>query len=457
MSGAPTVCVIGGGLAGLSAAVELVDGGASVTLLEARPRLGGATFSFDRDGLTVDNGQHIFLRCCTAYRDFLRRIGTADGVRIQDRLSVPIVTPGGELRRLDRNDLPAPLHLAGAVAGYPLLSPMEKVQAVRALTALRRLDPNDPALDTESFGGWLRRHGQSSSAIEALWGLISVPTLNVRPDDCSLGLAVMVFRTGLLDDNDAADMAIPTLPLSQLHVEPAAAVLESAGAVIRRSAKVLQVQQDRGPSGRLTVATRDGVVAADAVVVAVPQNVVGGLLPPGSLSTRVDRLGFSPIVNLHVVYDRPVTSLSFATAHDSPVGWVFDRTDTAAYGGERITGQYLTVSLSAADQELGEPVATLRERFLPALADLFPAARRAEVQRFFVTREPHATFRASPGSASLRVSEQTNTPGVFVAGSWTDTGWPATMEGAVRSGVRAARRALATLDATRRTPEGASL
>ncbi|HEX3815353.1 MAG TPA: hydroxysqualene dehydroxylase HpnE [Mycobacteriales bacterium] len=451
------VCVIGGGLAGLSAAVELVDGGASVTLLEARPRFGGATFSFSRDGLTVDNGQHVFMRCCTAYRDFLRRIGTADGVRVQDRLSVPILTPGGELRRLERSDLPAPLHLAGSVASYPLLTSMQKLQAARALAALRRLDPANPALDAESFGGWLRRHGQSSAAIEALWALISVPTLNVKPDDCSLGLAVMVFRTGLLDRNDAADLAIPTLPLSALHVDPAVAALESAGAVVRRSCKVLAVQRDRA-EGRLTVCTRDGIVPADAVVVAVPQDVVGGLLPEGTLTTRVDRLGFSPIVNLHVHYDRPVTSLPFATAHGSPVGWVFDRTATASHGGEPVSGQYLTVSLSAADQELGEPVSQLRDRFLPALADLFPAARRATVQRFFVTREPHATFRASPGSGSLRVGEQTNTTGVFIAGSWTDTGWPATMEGAVRSGVRAARRALATLDATRTTtPEGVPL
>jgi squalene-associated FAD-dependent desaturase len=448
------VCVIGGGLAGLSAAVELADGGAAVTLLEARPRLGGATFSFNRDGLTVDNGQHVFMRCCTAYRDFLRRIGTADGVRVQDRLSVPIITPGGGLQRLQRSDLPAPLHLAGTVAGYPLLSGLQKLQAVRALTALRRLDPADPTLDTQSFGDWLRRHGQNSAAIEALWALISVPTLNVRPDDCALGLAVMVFRTGLLDSNDAADLAVPTLPLSALHVEPAAAALESAGAVLRRSCKVLSVQRDRA-DGKLSVCTRDGVVSADAVIAAVPQDVVGGLLPPGTLRARVDRLGFSPIVNLHVHYDRPVTSLPFAAAHGSPVGWVFDRTATAAHGGAPVDGQYLTVSLSAADNELGEPVATLRDRFLPALSELFPPARRARVQSFFVTREPHATFRASPGSGSLRLGEQTNTSGVFLAGSWTDTGWPATMEGAVRSGVRAARRALATLDATRTTtPEG---
>jgi len=450
--------VIGGGLAGLSAAVELVDAGVHVTLLEGRPRLGGATFSFVRDGLTVDNGQHVFLRCCTAYRDFLRRIGTADGVYVQDRLSVPILTPDGTLRRLERSDLPAPLHLAGAVAGYPLLTTMQRVQAGRALLALRRLDPNDPALDTESFGSWLRKHGQSDAAIEALWGLISVPTLNATPDESSLGLAVMVFRTGLLDSNDAADLAVPTLPLSKLHVDPAAAALESAGATIRTSCKVLGVQvvqRDGVDRGRLTVASRDGVVTADAVISAVPQDVVGGLLPEGTLTTRVDRLGFSPIVNLHVVYDRPVTALRFATAHNSPVGWVFDRTDT---GGLTGGGQYLTVSLSAADRELGEPVAVLRDRFLPALADLFPGARRATVRRFFVTREPHATFRATPGSASLRVSEQTNTPGVFLAGSWTDTGWPATMEGAVRSGVRAARRALSTLEVTRTpTPEGAPL
>jgi squalene-associated FAD-dependent desaturase len=480
---APTVCVVGAGLAGLAAAIEAVDGGAQVILLESRPRLGGATFSFTRDGanvdhtsvdhgaddhasvdhgvdadsprdgLTVDNGQHVFLRCCTAYQAFLRRLGVAGLVRIQDRMSVPVITPGGRVHRLTRSDLPAPLHLAGAVGGYPLLSLRDKVTAVRALVALRRLDPDDPRLDVESFGGWLRRHGQSTTAINALWGLISVPTLNAWPDETSLALAAMVFRTGLLDDAEAADIGIPLVPLSRLHGDPAGAVLAAAGADVRTSTRVVGVRRDE--SG-LTVATRSGSVRADAVVLAVPHDSLPPLLPDGAVreQARLAGLGASPIVNLHVVYDRPVTSLPFAVGHGGPVHWVFDRTEAAGV----TDGQYLTVSLSAADAYLHEPVAALRAKFLPALAELFPAAGRASVRRFLVTREPKATFRPLPGTGALRPGSQTDVPGVFLAGSWTDTGWPATMEGAVRSGTNAARRALTTVDPiSAPTMQGAAL
>lgn len=447
---APTVCVIGGGLAGLSAALECADAGAQVTVLESRPRLGGATFSFERDGLVLDNGQHVILRCCTAYLQFLRRLGVAGQIAMQDRLSIPILRPGGLAFRLERTDLPAPLHLAGAVAAHPLLSAADKLQAVRAIWALRRLDPDDPRLDAESFGDWLRRHGQRPHVIASLWELISVPTLNVRADECSLALAAMVFRTGLLDRNDAADLGVPKAPLSTLHVEPARAALLAAGAAIRTSCRVTGV---RSEAGRVQVGTREGPLSADAAILAVPHDLVGGLLPAGTLRSDPATLGFSPIVNLHIGYDRPVTTLRFAAGLQTPVDWIF-------VPGERIlpdgVGQYLTVSLSAADRYLSEPVATLRERFVPELAQLFPGARRAGVRRFHVTREPHATFRATPGTARVRAGDRTNLPGVFLAGSWTDTGWPATMEGAVRSGVRAARRALRP-SASRATPEGVTL
>lgn len=436
------VCVVGGGLAGLAAAVELADGGAEVILLEARPRLGGATFSFSRDGLSVDNGQHVFLRCCTAYQAFLRRLGVADLVSVQERMAVPVVTRGGRVHRLARTGLPAPLHLAGAVLRYPLLSRRDRARVGGTLLALRRVDPDDPAADRQSFADWLGRHGQSPEAVDALWGLISVPTLNARPEDSSLALAAMVFRTGLLDAADAADIGMARVPLSRLHAEPAAAALRRAGARIETSSKVLGVE----PTG---VLTRNGPVEADAVVVAVPHDVAARLVPG---CERAAGLGFSPIVNLHVVYDRPVTTLPFAAGLGGRVDWVFDRTASAGLAD----GQYLTVSLSAAADLIGEPAAALRERFLPELAGLFPAARHAAVRRFLVTREPRATFRPFPGSGALRSGEHSRLPGVFVAGSWTDTGWPATMEGAVRSGVRAARRALSHLTDAR-VPEGARL
>lgn len=426
------ICVVGGGLAGLSAAITAADGGAEVTLLEARGRLGGATFSFERDGLSFDNGQHVFLRCCTAYREFLDRLGVAHLVRLQPRLSIPVISPGGRVAKIERDAAKPPLHLARALASYPHLSARDKVTAIRVLRALKRIDLDDPATDRIAFGTWLRQHGQSDAAIDALWGLIGIATLNLRADDASLSLAGMVFRTGLLEDAGAADIGVSTVPLSDLHARPAAAALDSAGADVQTGVRVIGLGSDAdGP----WVRTRDETHRADAVVVAVPHDAAAELLPDAA---DLHHLGTSPIVNLHVHYDRRVLDTPFATGHPGPVQWVFDH--TAQSGAE--SGQVVTVSLSAAEEHLGQPVAALRERFLPAMAELFPAAREATVQRFVVSREPHATFRGTPGSRVLRRSEETALPGVLLAGSWTDTGWPATMEGAVRSGMRAARRAL---------------
>jgi uncharacterized protein with NAD-binding domain and iron-sulfur cluster len=179
------------------------------------------------------------------------------------------------------------------------------------------------------------------------------------------------------------------------------------------------------------------VIDADAVVLAVPAGpaarLAGGAGVEGA--ARWERLGTSPIVNVHVVYDRRVTRLPFAAALDSPVQWVFDKTRTSGLEA----GQYLAVSLSAADSYVDVPVAALRERFLPALEDLFPAAAGAHVTDFFVTRERRATFRQGPGCGALRPGAAASLPGLILAGSWTDTGWPDTMEGAVRSGRRAAQ------------------
>jgi squalene-associated FAD-dependent desaturase len=462
------VVVVGGGLAGIASALAAADAGAKVTLLEARPRLGGATFSFQRDGLELDNGQHVYLRCCTAYQSLLSRLGVRELAPVQRRLSVPVLAPGGRMGWLRRNAMPAPLHLAGTLARYPYLSWGERLGAVRAALALRRLDPGDQRLDRRSFADWLAAHGQNRAATDALWELVGLPTLNARTDQASLQLATMVFKTGLLTARDAADIGYSRVPLSKLHGEPAGRALAEAGAEVRlRSAvravePVEPVEASETPLGepprRLAVITDDGRVEASTVVVAVPHEAAGWLpdaaAGDGGPARWAERLGTSPIVNLHVVYDRAVTTLPFAAGLGTPVQWVFDRTESS--GLDPGAGQCIAVSLSAAAEEVELPVADLRARFLPALAELFPAAREAKVTNFVVTRERTATFLPSPGTAAIRPSAQTCMDGLFLAGSWTSTGWPATMEGAVRSGLIAARAALLSLGRTRRlpTPEG---
>jgi squalene-associated FAD-dependent desaturase len=441
------VIVIGGGLAGITAALDCARVGAEVTLLESRGRLGGAAYSFQRDGLWVDNGQHVFLRCCTDYQRLVHELGADELVTMQPRLDIAVLAPGGRRGRLRRSVLPAPLHLAGALARYPYLNMRERLALTAAMTALRFVDPDDPANDQRSFGDWLRRFRQDRRAIDAIWDLIVRPTINLTSEEASLAQAALVFRLGLLERTDAGDIGHAVVPLSQIHDVAGRQALARAGVDVRlRTAAAAIVPDEDGFSVRLA---GGDALRAGHVIAAVPHGRAGALLPDGARGDRDawQRLGSSPIVNVHVVYDRPVLELPFAAGIDSPVQWVFDRT-----AGSGLTdGQYLVVSLSAADAELGVPGEQLRERYLSALAELLPAAREATVRTCFVTRDHAATFRAAPGHRALRPGPATGLPGLVLAGAWTDTGWPATMESAVRSGRAAAARVLDSARSTVRT------
>ncbi len=517
------VVVVGGGLAGITAAIALREAGARVTLLEARPRLGGATCSFTRDGLVIDNGQHVFLGCCSAYRELLARLDMTGAVSLQDRFDVTVLSPGGRAT-LRRTRLPGPLHMGLALARYSFLTLRERLRVTRAALAMMRLDPARPGLDNERLGDWLAARGQGERARRVLWDLFTVSALNVAGDDASMSLAATVVKTALLGAKNAADIGVPAIPLGDLHGKAGAELLQRLGAEVRIGAKVAEVTATSGGGLRVRLAERgrnattppflsnenqaavplgtdagqegdsgdqavvsagpgagqeggsddQAVVSAglgagqeggsddqaadslptgpdwhgsveihaDGVVLAVPPDVAARLVPAGAVASgagpgpdRWRELGASPIVNVHVIYDRRVTSLPFAAAVDSPVQWVFDRTRSSGLQA----GQYLAVSLSAADDLVDIPAARLRERFVPALEDLFPAARDARITDFFVTRERRATFRQVPGCAALRPGPATALPGLVIAGAWTDTGWPDTMEGAVRSGLNAAR------------------
>lgn len=427
------IAVVGGGLAGISAALAAADRGAEVVLFERRSKLGGLTWSFERRGLWFDNGQHVFMRCCTAYLDFLERIGARDQVTLQARLDVPVLAPGGLRSSIRRSDLPTPLHLVRSLLRYRHLSLAERLGAARAVLPLRRLDPTDPALDTVTFGDWLAVHGQSRHAVDNLWDLIALPTLNVRASEASLALAVKVFRTGLLDRNDGADLGWSNVPLHQLHGVNSARALVDARVDLRFDARVESV--DRTADG-WAVITPEGPTHVDGVIVATAPEVASTLVPPGTLPP-LDDLGTSPIVNVHLVLDRPVLDVPFAACVDSPVQFVFDTTRSSG----ATSGQCLAISLSAADDVIGERPEELVRRFRQALDEVLPAARQAQLVDGAVSREHRATFRAVPGTAPLRPSARTPLTGLAVAGAWCDTGWPATMEGAVRSG-RAATEVL---------------
>jgi squalene-associated FAD-dependent desaturase len=357
---------------------------------------------------------------------------------------------------LARGRLPAPFHLAGALLRYRFLSLGDRFAVARAMQALRGVDPDDPEADARSFGDWLAEHGQGSAALDGIWDLIARPTLNLAPGDASLAQAAQVFRVGLLGDAAAGDVGHAIVPLSEIHDVAARRALGAAGVDVRLRHGATAVVPTE--TGFLVQARSGAAVESEFVILAVPPtraaklmaaatpSSVPGPARPGTETprTRIDAagLGSSPIVNLHVVYDRQVLDVPFAAGVHTPVQWVFDRTA----GSGLPSGQYLAVSLSAADSELEETAEQLRRRYLPALAELLPAARSATVEVFRVTREHAATFRAAPGARALRPGPRTEFPGLVLAGTWTDTGWPATMEGAVLSGQAAAHQILTTTE-----------
>ena len=451
--GRADVVVIGGGLAGISAAIELAEAGLEVTLVEARPWLGGATCSFARRGLTIDNGQHAFLRCCVAYRDLLAKLGVTSSCSVQDGLDLTVLSPEGQAT-LRRSGLPAPLHLARALAGYRLLSRTERVKAAVAGAALQFTEFTER--DERSLGDWLARHGQDERARRMLWDLLCLSAVNLAAADADLALTACAIRTAVLAGRDSADLGLPDVALSKLHGDPAAGLLGRLGASVRLGVKAeaVQVSPAGGYDVRLTYGTQSSAAAADgllfeygpdlvhaaAVVLAVPAWEATVLAPPALAgdAAQWSRLAASPVISIHVIYGSRVTSLPFAAAVGSPVHWVVDKTGPAGLH----TGQYLACSVRSADGYVDQPVAQLRADFLPALEVLFPAAADASVEDFFVTRERRATIRQEPGSQRLRGVQPAGLPGLAVAGAWTDTGWPDTMEGAVRSGQSAALRIL---------------
>jgi uncharacterized protein with NAD-binding domain and iron-sulfur cluster len=454
------VSVLGGGLAGITAALDCADRGVRVTLLEVRPQLGGAAYSFRREGMWLDNGQHVFLRCCTAYRALLARLGSEQRVAIQPRLEIPVLGPDGRRHLLRRGMLPAPLHLAGALMRYSRLTLPQRLSVARAAFAILRLDTRGA---TGTLGRWLEEHGQSQGAVAALWDLIALPTLNLPAAEASLALGAFVLRTGLLEHNDAGDIGFHIRPLGETLGKPAERALAEAGVEVRLGARVEAVERvERADAGMdvahpgvagcmrgdgsqgsgecLRVRVSGSELESDAVICALPHErarvLLEGLLGPET--ARWSGLGSSPIVNVHIVYDRTVCDLPFAAGVGTPVQYVFDR--TAAAGLQE--GQYLAISLSGAEREMHCSGEQLRERYLNALRELFPRARDALVRSFHVSREHAATFRAGVGCETLRPASRTAVPGLALAGAWTDTGWPATLEGAVLSGHAAAREVL---------------
>lgn len=439
----PTAAVAGGGLAGLTAACELAAKGFRVTLLEKRPFLGGRAYSYTdkSSGLTVDNGQHVFLGCCTEYIRFLERLGVRDAVHLQERFHVPVIDKVWGESVLRADDLPPPSHLLGSLLRFSSLSPGEKAMAGWALSQIRLTNRVTHAeLDDVTFEEWLLARGQSPRAIRSLWNLITLPTLNTDISRASADLALMVFQEGFLRSRHGANVGWAKVGLSELLGEAARRYIESRGGEVLLGEGVSAVEVESGRVQRLL--TEGGELTADAYVLGLPSEAALGPLPPSlrddPFFSRIGRLTTSPIVNVHLWYDRPVWEGGFAAFLNTPVQWVFNKSKLWGQEGE---GQYLDISLSGADEFVDMPSGDILQLFTKEIFALLPGSRGAEVKHALVVKQRDATFAGVPGVRRLRPAQATPVPNLFLAGDWTATGWPATMESAVRSGLLAAAEA----------------
>jgi hydroxysqualene dehydroxylase len=408
--------VVGGGLAGLAAALELVRGGHEVTVVEARPTLGGAVQTLPRregdPDPPPDNGQHIALGCFTEYLRFLEEVGQAESVR-RGRLSLPVIAEDGSVARIGAGAL--------SLARYRHLSVGDRLGVARVTRRLARLRPEEQ--DGQTFAALLRGLGQSQAVIDRFWDVFIRPALNLRCEEVSAAPAVFTVQTALLGAHGDGDLVLPLAPLGAMHGEAAGRALAARGATVRTGARVTEL--DPGAA----VLAGGERVEADAFVLALPPAESAPLLgeaEPG--------LEDSPIVSAHLLFDRRLLPYELAALLGSAAHWVFDRGRLTGHEPER--GQYLTVVSSGAPELL-----EVRGRGLVELlaGELTQRLGRAELLWSRVSREPAATFAARPGTAALRPGPDTGRANVARAGAWTATGWPATMESAIRSGLTAAR------------------
>jgi squalene-associated FAD-dependent desaturase len=408
--------VIGGGLAGLAAALELVDAGHEVTVLESRPTLGGAVQTLPaREGdpePPPDNGQHIGLGCFESYLRFLARIGSGDAVR-RIPLQLPVIDERGRRSAIGDGFV--------SLLRYRHLPLTSRLGVVRALMRMRNLDP--AAESGRTFGDLLRSLGQAQRSIDRFWDVFVRPALNLRTDEASASIGLVTVQEALLGPKGSGDLLLPTRPLGEMHGAAAGRALRAAGADVRTQARVTALEED-------AALVADGErVEADAFVVAVPPAESARLLgedEPG--------LADSPIVSAHLLFDRRLLDGPLAAMLGGAAHWIFDRGRLT--GSRPARGQYLTVVSSGAPELLGVRGKELVELFA---RELTTRLGRAELEWSRVSREPAATFAPRPGVEALRPLPETGRPNVIRAGAWVGgTNWPATMETAVRSGVRAA-------------------
>lgn len=419
----PRVAVIGGGLAGIGSAVALGSAGFEVDIYESRNFLGGRATSWPaggNDAEMIDNCQHILLRCCVNLLDLYRRLGVENKIRFHREFR--FIEPGGRTSVLRRGILPAPAHFFGSFLKLRFLSLTDKIAIARAVRAIPRERRTRTDLDRISMLDWLREKRQTDRAIDRYWRQVLVSAINEELDRMAAAHGFQVFWLGMIARADSYEMGVPHVPLRELYDEQS---LARAGSIrIRYRAAVNALETIR--SGVLALQTATGPAHADYYISALPFERLQPLVPDLALDWAA--FEHSPITGIHLWFDRPVTNLPHATLLDRTIQWMFNKSE----------GRYIQVVVSASRSLLETPRQEIIDLAVRELAEFLPAIREARLEKAQVIKEVRATFSAKPGLESVRPGPRTHLSNFFLAGDWTRSGWPATMEGAVRSGYLAA-------------------
>jgi squalene-associated FAD-dependent desaturase len=450
-----TVIVIGGGLAGLAASVALAEAGWRVRLFEQRPFLGGRAASYVLpDGEHVDNCQHVTFGCCTNLEDFYRRVGSGNKIKFFDRML--LLDPQGRRGVMHAGILPAPFHMTGSFLTFSPLGLKDKIAIARAFYSILKSGGHPPDIDEPggiSMLEWLRRQKQTPAAISRFWRVVLVSALSEELDHIDARYGIDVFWKAVLSNKTGYRMGVPAVALGDLYDGCRASIEQKGGEVVFRSPlRGLKIESDR-----LTAVLFDQgrEESADAYVLALPHAALAELLPEtvkraDTALANLDKITDAPITGVHLWFDRQVMTEPFISLLDTTTQWIFNK--TALYTGENGAssakaresgkGQYLQLVISASHDLLQKPRQEIIDLCLTEVRHALPAAREAVLTKATVIKEAAATFSPQPGVDRWRPMQQTNTAGLFLAGDWTATGWPATMEGAVRSGYLAAEAVL---------------
>jgi squalene-associated FAD-dependent desaturase len=440
----PTVAIAGGGLAGLAAGCALAEAGFRVTLFERRPYLGGRASSYQHPGTgeIIDNCQHVLLGCCTNLLDFYRRAGVQDKIRWYEKLT--FLEPGGRASVIAPSTLPAPLHTALAFLRADCLSFFDKMAISRAMAALAPAAPEDRG---ESFLDWLKRHGQTEQAIERFWKTILVSALNEDLDQVSVPYAAQVVRESFLKSAAAGLMGIPTVPLTDLYSQTGDYIRTRGGEIQFRAG----VESFRAETSEVSVTTNGQEQKFDYLVLALPFDALGRILPDtppaAPVAAALGHFSTSPITGIHLWFDREISDLDHAVLLDRTIQWMFHKSrliesrdnearETLARNNGK--GSYVELVVSCSRSLVEKSKAEIVEMAVKEAEEFFPDACEARLLKSTVIKEVNATYSPRPGMDQYRPKPVTAWPRVFLAGDWTATGWPATMEGAVRSGYLAA-------------------